>query len=243
MIRSSPGSSAETRRLRLFFQGGFYSMFGLVLLLLLVSVSNPAARAADIASRTQTPSISSAPTLTPKPLLSPSATPTSNGRDTSPAPSARGFSGTAILLGLLSGVVGSLISAIASTWYLPKRQHEFWLRQQHIAMCMKAYEKLIEIVEEWEKEYYNKNRRTDPDFTRKQLSIAGDIHVLFGESEAHKKFIELDSFITDMDTFLGLEEGRRAALTASRVEPKPTEFFRVRDDAKTALLNYMGIKP
>lgn len=234
---------ANTTRLELLLQDGFSSMFKLVLLLVLVAMSNMAARAADVGTPTKTPSISSAPTLTPEPLLSPSATTTSrDGRDTSPARSASGFSGTAILLGLLSGVVGSLISAIASTWYLPKRQHEFWLRQQHAAMCMKAYEKLMEIVEEWEKEYYYKNKRPGPDFTKKQLSIAGDIRVLFGDSAARKKFIALDDFISTM-TLGDLEEERRAGRLADRLERKPSDFFRLRDDARISMLNYMGIEP
>ncbi|MDO8433054.1 MAG: hypothetical protein Q7S58_11660 [Candidatus Binatus sp.] len=173
----------------------------------------------------------------------PAQTPTSapSSRDTSPAAHDGGYTGSAILLGLLSGVIGSLISAIASTWYLPKRQHEFWLQQQHVGLCMKAYEKLMEIVDEFEKQVYYSNQRPGSDFTKRQLSIAGDIRVLFGESPAWQKFVILDTFMT---TSLPSEKtGGDAVRVRDNAPPKYSDFVRVRDNARTALLHYIGIRP
>lgn len=146
---------------------------------------------------------------------------------TSPAKHDTGSSVGTILVGLLSGIIASLITAFASTWYLPKRQHQFWIVQQHVALCMEAYKKFMDLVEDFEKTVYYNNQRTGPDFTKKQLSIAGDIRVLFGQSNAWQTFAALDNFMS----------------TAIPPAPKYSQFVNLRDVARSALLNYIGIKP
>ena len=137
----------------------------------------------------------------------------------------------------MSGVIGSLISAIASTWYLPKRQHEFWLQQQHVVLCMKAYEKLMEILDEFEKQVYYNSEKLGPDFTKKQLSIAGDIRVLF-DNPAWQKFVSLDTFMNFALTHRSVGDA-----IVVRPPPKYSEFVIVRDNARDALLHDIGIRP
>lgn len=74
--------------------------------------------------------------------------------------------------------------------------------------------------------YYN-SQRPGPAFTKKQLSIAGDIRVLFGQSNAWQRFLPLDSFIS----------------TAIPPAPKYSDFANSRFAARSALLDYIGIKP
>lgn len=121
------------------------------------------------------------------------------------------------------GALGGFVTGFFTAWYGPKRQHHFWIRQQHVALCLKAYEKLVDLTEEYAKLVYQSSAKPDSSFTMKLLSVSGDLKVLFGHTSAWQAFVDFDDLL-------------------SKSPPRPhTQFIQARDNARGALLTEMGI--
>jgi hypothetical protein len=121
------------------------------------------------------------------------------------------------------GAFGGFLTGFFTAWYGPKRQHYFWVRQQYVGLCLKAYERVVDLSEEYAKVVYQDSGHTDSDFTMRLLSVTGDIKVLFGHTSAWQPFVDFDDVL-------------------SKLPPKPhTEFIKARDRSRSAFLKEMGI--
>lgn len=122
-----------------------------------------------------------------------------------------------------AGALAGFLTGFFTAWYGPKRQHYFWTRQQYVALCLKAYEKLVDLSEEYAKAVYQSSAQPDSSFTMKLLSATGDLKVLFGQTAAWQPFVDFDEVL-------------------SKTPPRPhTEFIKARDAARSALLKEMGV--
>lgn len=123
------------------------------------------------------------------------------------------------------GALGGFLTGFFTAWYGPKRQHHFWARQQYVALCLKAYERLVDLSEEYAKIVYQSSGQTDSNFTMRLLSVTGDIKVLFGHTRAWQPFVDFDDVL-------------------SKSPPRPhTAFIKARDKSTSALLKQMGLIP
>jgi hypothetical protein len=88
---------------------------------------------------------------------------------------------------------------------------------------LKAYEKLVDMSEEYAKLVYQASAQPDSNFTMKQLSVTGDLQVLFGHTAAWQPFVDFDDIL-------------------SKTPARPhTQFIKARDKARSAFLKEMGI--
>ena len=52
------------------------------------------------------------------------------------------------IVGLFSGMLGGLIGAIIIAWWQPRREHRYWLKQQHVKICLKLLTRLYDLAHE-----------------------------------------------------------------------------------------------
>jgi hypothetical protein len=145
------------------------------------------------------------------------------------------------LAALGGGFIGSLITAL----FVPKRQYEYWRKQQYVGLCLDVIQKLRQLTDDY-MPVLASGGRPDNQFALRQLSLSKDVTLLFAHSrntaawEAYRQFDEVLGLPIPRDSSARPPEGQPLSWPPG-YKGTNEEFTERRDKAFRTLLAHIGM--